>query len=69
MDRMFFKVAEFAQLSNCSNNHIYSMVQKGTISAARFGRAIRIPRVELDRFIEARDKCQCRDSDDSPEDG
>ncbi len=45
---------EAAQLLKCCERVVWGLVQSGEIRAIRLGRAVRIPRSEIERFIESR---------------
>ncbi len=52
----FLSVAQFAELTSLSEAMAYRLVRTREIGSVRFGsqRAIRIPRVELERFMQRR---------------
>lgn len=45
-----FTAAEVAAANGVTRNHIYSSIYAGELHAVRLGRAIRIPRAELERL-------------------
>ncbi len=49
----FTTVRHVAQTLGVSRNHIYDLIQRGDLTAYRFGsaRAIRVPRSEIDRLL------------------
>ncbi len=46
-------VAEVQELTRWSRNGIYEAIKQGRLPAARLGRAVRVPKWELRRFIES----------------
>jgi len=47
-------VSEAAAIARCGRNQMYAAIRRGGIYAARIGRSLRIPRVELERFLGLR---------------
>lgn len=50
-DALVLSVSEAARLLGVGRNHVYEMVAEGTIPHVRFGRLIKIPRSELERWL------------------
>lgn len=46
----YVTVEDAAQRLNVHEQTIYSWIRRGQLKAAKFGRAVRIPAEELDRF-------------------
>jgi excisionase family DNA binding protein len=53
-DRVLLRVDEAAQLLSLGRSTLYAMAASGTIPTVRVGRSLRIPREELNRWIEQR---------------
>ena len=53
-DRVLLRVDEAAQLLSLGRSTLYAMAAAGTIPTVRVGRSLRIPREELNRWIEQR---------------
>jgi excisionase family DNA binding protein len=53
-DRVLLRVDEAAQLLSMGRSTLYAMAAAGTIPTVRVGRSLRIPRDELNRWIEQR---------------
>jgi excisionase family DNA binding protein len=53
-DRVLLRVDEAAQLLSLGRSTLYAMAAAGTIPTVRVGRSLRIPRGELNRWIEQR---------------
>ena len=51
-DTLLLTVPETAQLLRISRNLAYELVARGELPAVRLGRVIRIPRSELDDWLE-----------------
>ena len=54
MDREheFLKVPEVAQVLRVARSRAYELVANGSIPAVKIGRSIRVPRRELDEWLE-----------------
>ncbi len=54
MDREheYLKVPEVAEVLRVARSRAYELVANGTIPAIKIGRSIRVPRRELDRWLE-----------------
>jgi excisionase family DNA binding protein len=48
----FLRKREFANEVRCSLKHVHNLIMRGELRAIRIGRAIRIPRSELERLLE-----------------
>lgn len=48
----YLKVPEVAQVLRIARSRAYELVTDGTIPAVRIGRSVRVPRRELDRWLE-----------------
>jgi excisionase family DNA binding protein len=64
-DRVLLRVDEAAQLLSLGRSTLYAMAAAGTIPTVRVGRSLRIPREELNRWIEQRTE-QAVDLDGRP---
>jgi excisionase family DNA binding protein len=53
-DRALLRVNEAAELLSLGRSTLYAMAAAGTIPTVRVGRALLIPREELNRWIEQR---------------
>lgn len=53
-ERAVLTVAEAAEIARIGRNQMYEAVKRGDVYAARIGRSLRIPRVELERFLGIR---------------
>ena len=53
-DRVLLRVDEAAQLLSLGRSTLYAMAAAGTIPTVRVGCSLRIPREELNRWIEQR---------------
>jgi excisionase family DNA binding protein len=49
-----YRVEEVARRLQVSKNHVYGMVQDGTLRHVRLGAAIRIPRSAVEELLEGR---------------
>ncbi len=45
-------VEEAARIARVGRNAMYLAVQRGDVFSARIGKSIRIPKVELERFLQ-----------------
>ena len=52
MPRKLLKVAEAAAELQIGRTLLYDLINRGEIQVVRLGRAVRIPRDELDKLIE-----------------
>lgn len=57
MDRILLRVPEAARMTGLSRSYLYRMILAGEIPHIRFGRAVRIPLDDLQRWIAARIEC------------
>ncbi len=57
MDRILLRVPEAATMTGLSKSYLYRMVLSGEIPHIKFGRAVRIPFSDLQRWIDARIEC------------
>lgn len=57
MDRLLLRVPEAARMTGLSKSYLYRLVLSGEIPHIRFGRAVRIPLDDLQRWIAARIEC------------
>jgi excisionase family DNA binding protein len=48
----FLKVPEVAQVLRVARSRAYELVANGSIPAVKIGRSIRVPRRELDEWLE-----------------
>ena len=53
-DRVLLRVDEAAQMLSLGRSTLYAMAAAGTIPTVRVGRSLRIPREELNRWIDQR---------------
>ena len=53
-ERAVLTVAEAAQVARIGRNQMYQAIRRGDVYAARIGRTLRVPRVELERFLGMR---------------
>lgn len=51
MEQLLFKVAEAAAILGVGKITIYRLIWQGAITPVYVGRAVRIPRTELERFV------------------
>jgi excisionase family DNA binding protein len=51
-DKLLFRVDEAAELLSVSKRFLCYEIVRGRIRPVRLGTAVRIPRVELDRYVE-----------------
>jgi len=50
-DQLLFTVADVARLTRIGRTTLYQEMQAGRLKVVRIGRAVRITRAELDRWI------------------
>lgn len=60
VDRLLLRVPEAARMLEIGASTLYQMVLAGEIPHVRFGRAVRIPRAALERWLE--EQMQCGDA-------
>lgn len=46
------KVADVVKITQLSSSQIYTLIQEGTLTAIRFGHAVRIRPQDLEKFIQ-----------------
>jgi len=51
---MLLTVRDVQRETSCPRSSVYKWISTGELPAVRFGRAIRVRRVDLERFIEDR---------------
>lgn len=51
---MLLRVEEVARVLSLSRSKVFLMIAEGELPVLRFGRAVRVSRRELERWIEAR---------------
>lgn len=52
--KMLLRVEEVARVLSLSRPKVFLMIAEGELPVLRFGRAVRVSRRELERWIEAR---------------
>jgi len=50
--KLLLKVEEAAEIFGISRTAMYLLMQRGEIKSVKIGRSRRIPRVELEKFVE-----------------
>ena len=52
MDRMLLRPPEVAEVLGIGRSKVYELLAQGTLPLVRVGRSIRVPAVELRRWVE-----------------
>lgn len=52
--RLLFRVPEVAAMTHLAESYVWRLIQRGELPVVKIGRATRIRREDLDRFIEDR---------------
>lgn len=55
-DRMLYRVTEAAALLGLGRSTIYELVQAGELRTVHIGRAVRISRAELERWVRDQER-------------
>lgn len=58
VERLALSYSEVAEMLGCSPRTVWTLVDSGHLKAARIGRLVRIPLIELKRYLAAQLKDQ-----------
>ena len=47
------KIREVAEILNLGNSTVYQLIRRGDLPSVRFGRAVRIRPVDLEKFVKS----------------